>query len=293
MILTYKNSKMSIKSVIFEGYFTNEAMRIAVYIKSEALKADSRCVSLLDSLKGTGAKLYPVSAREDILDGTDLLLSVGGDGTFLSAAKRAGDSGIPVLGVNLGRLGFLSEYRPEEVLDALKNNSWETEERSLLKVEGAPEDVYPFVLNEVSLRRTGPSILGIKVEIDGLCLPAYWADGLLVSTASGSTAYNLSAGGPICLPESRVLIVTPLAPHNLNVRPLILPDTAKISLSLISRDTQVQVGMDNRNFTAPSSIRLDVSLAQFSLKRVRLGRQSFVRALTDKLFWGEDIRNAK
>ena len=272
---------------------TNDSMRLAIYIKSNALSEDPRCINLLDSLKETGAEVYPITSREDLLPGTDMLLSVGGDGTFLSAAKRAGDSGIPVLGVNLGRLGFLSEYRPEEVLEAISKNNWNIEERSLLKVEGAPDEVYPYVLNEVSLRRGGPSILGVKVEIDGLQMPPYWADGLLVSTASGSTAYNLSAGGPICLPEARVLIVTPLAPHNLNVRPLILPDTAKISLSLISRDTEVQVGMDNRNFTAPSTIRLNVSLAQFSLKRVRLGRESFVRALTDKLFWGEDIRNAK
>ncbi|MBR6346319.1 MAG: NAD(+)/NADH kinase [Bacteroidales bacterium] len=268
-------------------------MKLAIYIKSDALRDDPRSVSLKKNLSKAGAEVYDISTSEDIVPGTDMLLSVGGDGTFLSAAKRACGTGIPVLGVNLGRLGFLSEYRPEEVLKALSKGKWSIEERSLLKVDGAPSEIYPYVLNEVSLRRSGPSILGIKVEIDGLELPAYWADGLLISTASGSTAYNLSAGGPICLPEARVLIVTPLAPHNLNVRPLILPDTARISLSLISRDAQVQVGMDNRNFSAPSTIRLDVSLAQFSLKRVRLGRESFVRALTDKLFWGEDIRNAK
>ena len=146
-------------------------------------------------------------------------------------------------------------------------------------------------MNEISVFRRGAAILGIDVSIDGNPLPTYWADGLLVSTSSGSTAYSLSVGGPICVPDSKVLIIAPIAPHNLNVRPLVVPDTTKISISMRSRDDKVTMSMDNRNLLLSSSATIDVMVAQFSLKRVRLEKSSFIKALTTKLFWGEDIRN--
>ncbi|MBO6221258.1 MAG: NAD(+)/NADH kinase, partial [Bacteroidales bacterium] len=216
---------------------------------------------------------------------------------FLSAAKRVGDSGIPVLGVNMGRVGFLSEYSPEEVTEALIDGSYSLEDRELLETAISGEildsetSFWPYSLNEISILRRGAAILGIDVSIDGNPLPTYWADGLLVSTSSGSTAYSLSVGGPICVPSSKVLIVAPIAPHNLNVRPLVVPDTTRISISMRSRDEKVTMSMDNRNLLLSSSARIDVGVAQFSLKRVRLERSSFVKALTTKLFWGEDIRN--
>ena len=131
----------------------------------------------------------------------------------------------------------------------------------------------------------------MDIKIDGNPVPTYWADGLLVSTSSGSTAYSLSVGGPICMPEAKVLIIAPIAPHNLNVRPLIVPDTAEITLSMQSRDEQVMCSMDNRNLILSPSATLTVKVAQFSLKRVRLAKSNFVKALTTKLFWGEDVRN--
>ena len=205
--------------------------------------------------------------------------------------------GIPGLGVNLGRVGFLSEYSPEEVIEALIDGSYSLEDRELLETAISGEildsetSFWPYSLNEISILRRGAAILGIDVSIDGNPLPTYWADGLLVSTSSGSTAYSLSVGGPICVPSSKVLIVAPIAPHNLNVSPLVVPDTTRISISMRSRDEKVTMSMDNRNLLLSSSARIDVGVAQFSLKRVRLERSSFVKALTTKLFWGEDIRN--
>ena len=134
-------------------------------------------------------------------------------------------------------------------------------------------------------------MLGIQVSVDGVDLPTYWADGLIVSTSSGSTAYSLSSGGPIVLPESQVLIITPIAPHNLNVRPLVVPDNAEIRLKMDSRDADVIFTADNRTASVPASTEILIRVAQFSLRRVRLRKSNFINALTEKLFWGEDIRN--
>ena len=272
-------------------------MKIAVFSRDESLMNDPRFVSMAWILESGPFELYNIQPGDDILPGTHMVMSVGGDGTFLSAAKKVGKSGIPVLGVNLGRLGFLSEYSPEEVCEALMDGSYSLENRELLdtRIKGDIYDsetsFWPYSLNEISVFRRGAAILGIDVSIDGNPLPTYWADGLLVSTSSGSTAYSLSVGGPICVPDSKVLIIAPIAPHNLNVRPLVVPDTTKISISMRSRDEKVTMSMDNRNLLLSSSATVDVMVAQFSLKRVRLEKSSFIKALTTKLFWGEDIRN--
>ena len=273
-----------------------KAMLAAIYIKNrkDGTEADPRFTALRDSLASAGWELYDINVAEDIREGTGLILSVGGDGTFLSAAKRVSDKEIPIVGVNLGRLGFLSENSPEDLSAPLLAGEYKVEDRSLLEVavEGeAPAGLYPYALNEVCIHRSGAGVIGIKVEIDGVPLPVYWADGLLVATSSGSTAYSLSAGGPICMPEARVLVIAPVAPHNLNVRPLVVPDTSRIKLSVISRDGAAMLSLDNRSHIVKGDLHLSVSVAQFSLKRVRLDRTNFVKALTGKLFWGEDVRN--
>ena len=153
--------------------------------------------------------------------------------------------------------------------------------------------MYPYALNEITVHRAGPAMLGVDVSIDGSSLPTYWADGLLVATSSGSTAYSLSAGGPIVMPESKVLIVAPISPHNLNVRPLVVPDTSEITLSLRARDEKVFLTIDNRSEEVSTDLRMKISMAQFSLKRIRLNKSNFIKALTTKLFWGEDIRNGR
>jgi NAD+ kinase len=148
-----------------------------------------------------------------------------------------------------------------------------------------------YSVNEVAIHRKGPSVLGIRVSVNGESLPTYWADGLIVSTSSGSTAYSLSAGGPICMPDTKVLIITPIAPHNLNVRPIVLPETAKVDIAFESRDGVAIMSMDNRNEEIDEEWTIHVEMAQFSLKRIRLAESGFVRALTSRLFWGEDMRN--
>ena len=272
-------------------------MKIGIYMLKDELKGDKRFNELCEQLRKASYELYDIVTKADIRPHTDLVLSVGGDGTFLSAAQTVSDVGIPILGVNFGRLGFLSENRPESVLPALMEGEFSVEYRTMLnatlKGKNARRDIglLPYAVNEVSLHRSGVGVLGINVEINGEALPTYWADGLLVATSSGSTAYSLSVGGPICMPDTKVLIIAPICPHNLNVRPLVVPDTAKISISIQSRDPKAIMTMDNKTMEIDSDWTVEIAVAQFSLKRIRLAKSEFVSALTSRLFWGEDMRN--
>ena len=269
-------------------------MKLACYIKNNQLRGDSRVEALLERLRTAGHELYAVAQPADFLPETDVLLSLGGDGTFLSAARLAVSAEVPVLGVNFGRLGFLSENDPDMVAEALSTGDFRVEERELLQIS-CPDlqdaDFWPYALNEMSVSRVSPSMLGVTVELDGEALPTYWADGLLVATSSGSTAYSLSVGGPICLPETKVFIVAPISPHNLNVRPLIVPESSRLRISLRSRDERAVLTMDNRNYTIPAGARVEVCAAPMRLRRVRLGQSNFINALRTRLLWGEDVRN--
>ena len=270
-------------------------MKIAIYIGKKDAEGDNGLKALLQELTQAGYALDIVREGDRLADAYDMLLSVGGDGTFLSATKLIAGRDIPVMGVNLGRLGFLSENRPADIAKDLLGGDYTIENRAMLQAEivtGNPEiDAWPYALNEFTVHRSGAAMLGVSASVDGVNLPTYWADGLIVSTSSGSTAYSLSSGGPIVLPDSKVLIITPIAPHNLIVRPLVVPDSAEISLKMISRDEDVIFTADNRTASIPASSEIVIRVAQFSLRRVRLKRSDFINALTEKLFWGEDVRN--
>ena len=271
-------------------------MRIAVYIGKKGAETENRLAELITTLEKGGCDCYVVDAA-GLFDGTDMILSVGGDGTFLSVSKLVADSGIPIVGVNMGRVGFLSENRPEDVAESLLSGAYTIEDRALLCAvqlnENGEFGEEIHALNEVTVHRSGPAVLGVDVCLDGKNLPTYWADGLIVSTSSGSTAYSLSVGGPIVLPQSKVLIVSPIAPHNLNIRPLVVPDTSELVLRMQSRDGKYIFTADNITRELPEGAEIKVSLAQFSLRRVRLNKSDFINALTEKLFWGEDVRNIK
>ena len=272
-------------------------MKAAVYIEKSEIAADSRLRKLLEELEVSGCLVHVLQEGEVPSDDDDFLLSVGGDGTFLSAAVLAVQNEVPIVGVNLGRLGFLSENRPEDVAEAILFGDYTVENRTLLHADVVTGEDYidswPYALNEVTVRRSGSAMIGVDVSVDGIHLPTYWADGLIISTSSGSTAYSLSVGGPIVLPESKVIIISPIAPHNMNVRPLVVPDTSKVKLKMYSRDGLFEFSADNRITQLKESVEIGVSMAQFSLKRVRLNKSNFINALTEKLFWGEDVRNIK
>ena len=272
-------------------------MKIGYFILKDELRDDARMKALVKDLEDATFEVYEIRTKADVRPETDLVLSMGGDGTFLSAAHVVADIGLPILGVNFGRIGFLCENRPEAVRKALLEGDFRIEYRTVLNATLKGPDarksigMLPYSVNEVALHRNGSSVLGIHVSIDGEPLPTYWADGLLVATSSGSTAYSLSVGGPICMPDSKVLVIAPISPHNLNVRPIVVPETSKIDISFESRDGVATMSNDNRTVDIQPGWTIHIEMAQFSLKRIRLAESGFVKALTSRLFWGEDMRN--
>ena len=236
------------------------------------------------------------TSHDDLPRGLDFLFSLGGDGTFLETVNLVRESGIPVLGVNIGRLGFLSYISQENMAESLESvfsGNFDIEERMLLKVEvpGVDLDDMAVALNEVRIHKNSGSLITIHVKINDEFLSAYWADGLLLSTPTGSTAYNLSVGGPIVVPESNSLVLSPIAPHNLTVRPLVLPDSAVLQLSVDTRDPQFQLAMDSRTIDLDVDATVTVRRADYSLKMIRIENISFYSTLRNKLMWGADKRN--
>ncbi len=267
-------------------------MKLSYYIKDSRLESDPEVLGLLAELGAAGFDVTPARAAADVAPGTEMLLSFGGDGTYLSAAALAIAADVPVLGVNFGRLGFLSENKPGDVTDTLLRGDYYVEKRGMLSADGwCKADGPQLALNEICVMRRSAAMLGIDVRIDSRPLPTYWADGLLVATSSGSTAYSLSAGGPICMPSARVLIVAPVAPHNLNVRPLVVPDSADIRISFHARAGQVSLSVDNREYAIPADSEIRVKAVPEALERVVLGGSNFIEALRARLLWGGDVRN--
>lgn len=226
----------------------------------------------------------------------DVLISMGGDGTFLEAARRVGNKQIPIVGVNMGRLGFLADILPEDietVVAQIYDGNYSVEERCLLQLDydqGQPEG-YPFALNEVAvLKRDVSSMISIRVDINGEYLTTYQADGLIINTPTGSTGYALSVGGPIMQPGSHTLGLVPVAPHSLTVRPVTLTDDAVITLTVASRNHQFLVSIDGRSETCSEDVRLTIRRAPYNIKVLKRPGQSFFRTLRTKLMWGTDVR---
>jgi NAD+ kinase len=234
--------------------------------------------------------------HEDLPADLDFLFSLGGDGTFLETVNLVRERGIPVLGVNIGRLGFLSYISQENMAESLESvfsGKFDIEERMLLKVEipGTSLNDLDVALNEVRIYKNSGSLVTIHVKINDEFLSTYWADGLLLSTPTGSTAYNLSVGGPIVVPEAHSFVLSPIAPHNLTVRPLVLPDSAVLQLSVDSRDPQFQLALDSRSVDLDVNTTVTIRKADFTLKMIRIENISFYSTLRNKLMWGADKRN--
>jgi len=227
----------------------------------------------------------------------DIMLSIGGDGTMLDTTTMIKDSNLPILGINTGRLGFLSSINLNQIDDALAQifeGAYMIDKRTVLKVE-TDEKIFEdenFALNEVTLhKKDSQSMIVIHVYVDGKFLNTYWADGLIIATPTGSTAYSLSCGGPIILPGSHNLIITPVAPHNLNVRPVLISDQSVITLKMEGRDSNFLMSLDSRSTTLKEDAVVTVQRHSFSINLVRLKNHSFLKTLRNKLHWGFDRRN--
>ena len=230
-------------------------------------------------------------------DDYDVMVSVGGDGTILESVRLVGRSEIPIFGVNAGRLGFLASTPYEELeqaLNCLVNGTFQVEKRALVKAETKSglfgEDNY--ALNELSVHKSATSsMVVVHAYLDGFFLNTYWADGLIISTPTGSTGYSLSAGGPIIEPGTKNLIITPIAPHNLNVRPLVISDDKKITLSIEDTDPNFMMSLDSQSKIVDSKVNIEVSRADFEVGLIRFETNDYFDTLRSKLMWGHDRRN--
>ncbi|RCW93996.1 NAD+ kinase [Winogradskyella arenosi] len=236
----------------------------------------------------------------DALDASfNLLISVGGDGTILRAITYVRDLNIPVVGINTGRLGFLATIQIDDIQSALTeifNGAYKISERALLSVSTDPEheDVVEthFALNEIAIsRKNTTSMITIETHLDDEFLTTYWADGLILSTPTGSTGYSLSCGGPVIAPNAKNFVLTTIAPHNLSARPLVLPDSKTVTLRVDGREDQFLMSLDSRIVTLSNTTTVTVKKADFVIKMVELLDESFLATLRKKLLWGEDRRN--
>ena len=226
----------------------------------------------------------------------DMVISLGGDGTFLKAASRVGDKGIPILGINTGRLGFLADISPEEMedtFDELYDHRYRIEERSVLQLRCNDPRLTrePYALNEIAvLKRDSSSMITIRASVGGMPLATYQADGLIVATPTGSTAYSLSVGGPIIAPDSKTIALTPVAPHSLNIRPIVICDDREITLDVESRSHNFLVAIDGRSESCRETTRLTIAKAAHTIKVVKRVNHRFFDTLRNKMMWGADVR---
>ena len=247
--------------------------------------------------RDTSIRLTPSVLIEGSDFHADIAISMGGDGTFLEAARRVGSKEIPILGINMGRLGFLADFSPEEIDNAiiqLYEGALRTESRSLLQVaysQGSPQG-YPYALNEVAvLKRDSSSMISIRVDINGEYLTTYQADGLIINTPTGSTGYALSVGGPIMTPDSHIMGLAPVSPHSLSARPITLSDDAEIELTVESRSHNFLVAIDGRSESCTEGTRLRIRKAPYQVHVLKHSRGSYFRTLRSKLMWGTDVRS--
>lgn len=241
---------------------------------------------------------HSFQTRHDLPKDINFMLSLGGDGTMLSAVSILRDSEIPITGINLGRLGFLASINKnniDQAIDSLLKHEFSIEKRTLLSVEADDRTLFngtSFALNDVTILKRGSSaMITVSVFLNDQLLNAYWSDGLIFATPTGSTAYSLSCGGPIILPGSGNFVITPISPHNLNVRPLVISDNDILSVKIESRGDTFLLSCDSRTIDLETSVRLTIAKANFHINLIRLKDESFFSTLRQKLLWGLDTRN--
>ena len=242
-------------------------------------------------------KYTTFNSAADLDDDIDCMISLGGDGTLLDTVTLVQDKGIPVLGINYGRLGFLANIGKEEIRSAIRalvQGTYVTEKRTLIHLD-ADIPIFngmPYALNEFTLqKKDSSSMIKIHTYLNGEFLNTYWADGLIVATPTGSTGYSLSCNGPIVFPESGSLVITPVAPHNLNIRPIVIPDNNIISFEVEGRTDSFICTLDSRRVVVPKEAQLAVKKETFGINLIRLNENNFLQTLRNKLSWGLDKRN--
>ena len=289
-------------------------MKIALFISSKNQLSVDCCIEIINLLGADNDisidQAYKSYFSEDILSKVsffdsskkietkhDFLFSIGGDGTILRSITYIKDSGIPILGINTGRLGFLTGLQKESLkkgLELLKNNKYQIVKRSTITIRSENNNIdfgeSPFALNEITIhRKDTTSLLNISCEIDNMYHTDYWSDGLIVSTPTGSTGYSLSNGGPIVAPESGIIILNPISPHNINMRPFLINDTS--SIKIIVKEKDYSLSLDSRIYSIDKKSILLIKKSDFTINTIEFAEDNFFKKLRDRLFWGQDMRN--
>ena len=293
--------------------------KAAIYGQSYAISSEKEIKTLLKVLEENKIdfyienKFYTLLLKYKVLEDTyksfvsfndldssfDIMFTIGGDGTFLRSATHIRDLDIPILGINTGRLGFLAIVNKdaiEESIALVVKGEFTIQERTLLSVRTSPKtpdfSELNFALNEITIaKKNTTSMIGVRTNLNGEYLTNYWADGLIISTPTGSTGYSLSCNGPVILPDSKNIVMTPIAPHNLNARPMVISDETKIELKVDSREKSYLISLDSRVTTVPKDTKIFIEKTAFTIKSILPKNQSFLKTLRSKLLWGEDIRN--
>lgn len=285
----YQNSTEPIIRDIFQ-FFTQKKVELVV---------EKAFMSVLAEKKIVQESHTTFEHHTDLDASFDMLLSIGGDGTILRAITLVRDSGIPVLGINAGRLGFLASVQKENITSFLQlvvDKKYRISKRTLLSLRCDPPNPeierLNFAMNEITVsRKDTTSMITIETHLNNEFLNSYWADGLIISTPTGSTGYSMSCGGPILTPEVTSLVITPIAPHNLNARPLVIPDNTQIKLKVSGREDNYLVSLDSRIAAVPNAAELTIEKTHFQINMVEIPNETFLKTLRNKLMWGEDKRN--
>jgi NAD+ kinase len=293
------------KIAIFGQYYQNDTRPIIrdifVFFKTNnvELVIEEKFLAILHKEEIIQKEYKTFSKHSDLDSSFDVLVSIGGDGTILRAATFVRDSGIPILGINAGRLGFLAKVQKENIatfLQIVLEKKFTISERTLLSLDCSPKNSeiqdLNFAMNEITVsRKETTSMITIETSLNDEYLNSYWADGLIISTPTGSTGYSLSCGGPVLTPDVKSLVITPIAPHNLNARPLVITDETEIKLKVSGREENYLVSLDSRITSVSNNSILTIKKTPFKINMVEIPEETFLKTLRKKLLWGEDKRN--
>lgn len=303
--VTIKRLIKKMKVAIYGQYYQNSTEPIIndifVFFNKNNVEMiiETHFLEMLNERKIVEKKYKTFTSHTELDDSFDMLISIGGDGTLLRAATLVRDSGIPILGINAGRLGFLASVHKENIASFLQfviDKKYTISKRALLSLTCTPPnesiDAINFAMNEITVsRKDTTSMITIDTYLNDEYLTSYWADGLIISTPTGSTGYSLSCGGPILTPDVKSTVITPIAPHNLTARPLVVPDETEIRLKVSGREEYYLVSLDSRVTSIKNDSILILTKTPFQINMVEIPEETFLKTLRNKLLWGEDKRN--
>jgi NAD+ kinase len=292
--------KVAVFTNLYKSYSSKHLLSTIKKLRNKSIDVflDEKSIENLGIKKYSSFSKY-VESFSKLDKSFDFVICIGGDGTILRASSFINNLSIPIIGINTGRMGFLAKIKAikiDEAINAIINKNYKISERTLVTVfstiKNGKTKKLGYALNEISItRKNTTSLITIETKLNDNYLNTYWADGLIIATPTGSTGYSLSCGGPIIMPESKNLVITPIAPHNLNARPLVIPDNTKITLKISGRENEFFVSLDSKIIVLSNENIISIKKASHTIKMIELEKENFLKTLRDKLLWGKDKRN--